>query len=81
MNQERPIADAGKQPHATDEPLAAQNTCYIDPAPLAAVLFDQLEYLVEHHGEQCSPGCLDCGRLIQVTTWLMLPFAPGADAR
>jgi hypothetical protein len=35
-----------------DEPGAA----FIEPAPLIDVLFDQLEYLVSHTGEECPAG-------------------------
>ena len=74
MNQERPIPDADKQARPEEQASAALDNCYIAPAPLAAVLFDQLEYLVAHRSGECAPDCLDCGRLQQVKNWLMLPF-------
>ena len=45
-------------------------------APLEAVIFDQLEYLVNHGKESCAPDCVDCARLERVKYWLLLPFRP-----
>jgi len=46
------------------------------------VMFDQLEYLVNHADEKCSSQCRDCARLEQVRHWLLLPFrtTPGPGA-
>jgi hypothetical protein len=48
--------------------------CYLPPAPLFDILYEQLEYLTEHVSHTCTPGCPDCVRLIQVSNWLLLPF-------
>jgi hypothetical protein len=54
-------------------------SCYIGPAPLVDVLFDQLEYLVGHTRQVCHLGCRDCARLDQVQRLLLMPFeAPDA---
>jgi hypothetical protein len=49
-------------------------SCYVASAPVADVLFDQLQYLVAHSGRDCPPECLECGRLERVKHWLLLPF-------
>ncbi|PWU11084.1 MAG: hypothetical protein C5B51_03435 [Terriglobia bacterium] len=74
MNTDRPVAKAARQLVADKQPTVGQANCYVEPAPLAEVMFDQLEYLVEHSGRDCPPECLDCGRLQQVKNWLLLPF-------
>ena len=48
---------------------------FIAPAPLIDVLFEQLEYLVSHTGEECPVGCPDCKRFEQVKKLLLVPFA------
>jgi hypothetical protein len=53
-----------------DEPGAL----FIEPAPLIDVLFDQLEYLVSHTGEECPAGCPDCSRFEQIKKLLLVPF-------
>lgn len=47
---------------------------FIEPAPLVAVLIDQLEYLISHASRGCPPGCPDCSRLEQVQNLLLIPF-------
>ena len=47
---------------------------FIVPARLIDVLFDQLEYLVSHTGEECPVGCPDCKRFEQVKKLLLVPF-------
>jgi hypothetical protein len=46
----------------------------LEPAPTIDVMFDQLEYLVNHEGKGCPAGCKDCTRLRQVEDWLLQPF-------
>jgi len=65
---------AANQPFPASQPANEQTPCYLAPAPVSEVLFDQLEYLLHHATEGCPPGCLDCGRLQQVKNWLLLPF-------
>ena len=73
MDWERSISDAAGQRSATS-PAEARNPNSSGPAPIAEVLFDQLEYLVSHTAERCSENCPDCRRLQMVTDWLLLPF-------
>ncbi len=74
MNTDRPLPGIDNQlrPHSCPAPLPGK--CYLDPAPLADVMFDQLDYLLAHNGRDCSPDCGDCSRLQQVKNWLLLPF-------
>ena len=44
-----------------------------EAARLGEVLFEQLNYLLDHAGN-CSPGCPDCARLVAARAWLLLPF-------
>jgi hypothetical protein len=53
---------------------ADRSTFFIEPAPLVDVLFDQLEYLVAHPGQECSRGCPECDRLEQIRKLLLVPF-------
>ena len=48
----------------------------IPAAPIAAVLVEQLEYLIEHRKNTayCAPSCRDCKRLADVSAVLLLPF-------
>jgi hypothetical protein len=78
MNTDSPMPNAGNQLDTSSLPADQEGKCYLDSAPLAEVMFDQLEYLVAHStlkalGE-CPPECVDCGRLQQVRNWLLLPF-------
>jgi hypothetical protein len=61
------------------EPVISRRADYIESAPLADVMFDQLQYLLAHKKSECSAKCEDCARLDRVKTWLMLPFR-GAPA-
>jgi len=78
MNTDHPMPNPSKEPHPNSPPLPIPGNCYVEPAPLTEVMFDQLEYLVGHGARRapgdCSPGCVDCGRLQQVKNWLLLPF-------
>ena len=55
-------------------PPTGRSSCYVAPAPLADVLFDQLEHLVDHVREGCPQTCRDCARLRQVQQLLLAPF-------
>jgi hypothetical protein len=74
MNSDRPTPNAGGATDPASQPSARKGNCYVASAPLPDVLFDQLEYLLTHSGRDCTPDCLDCGRLQQVKNWLLLPF-------
>ena len=43
-----------------------RSSCYIDPASLEDVMFDQLEWLLEQASASCSPECPHCARLERV---------------
>jgi hypothetical protein len=73
MDWERKISDAAEQQSATS-PAETRNASYAAPAQISDVLFDQLQYLVEHRVGNCSSECPDCRRLQMVTDWLLLPF-------
>ena len=47
---------------------------YIAPADEGDVMYEQLDYLLDHAAD-CPPACPDCRRLVEVTTLLMRPFA------
>ena len=48
--------------------------CYIEPASLVEVMFDQLAWLLEHASASCSPECPHCARLEKVKNLLLVPF-------
>lgn len=48
-------------------------SCYLEPAALPDVLYEQMDYLLAHAGHD-EPGCSDCLRLRQVVSALMRPF-------
>ena len=50
---------------------------YLPAADLVDVLFEQVEYLV-NHGRECRAGCADCVRLTRMKSCLLRPF--GEDA-
>jgi len=51
-----------------------RRSCYIEPASLVEVMFDQLAWLLEHASESCSPECPHCARLEKVKNLLLVPF-------
>ena len=51
-----------------------RRSCYIEPASLVDVMFDQLAWLLEHANASCPPECPHCARLEQVKNLLLLPF-------
>jgi hypothetical protein len=68
------MADLLLPPSPTNHREAVRSTSFIEPAPLIDVLFDQLEYLVSHVGQECPRGCPDCDRLGQIKKLLLVPF-------
>ena len=74
MNSERPISAAAQQNAGNSMAAEAGSTCYVRPAPLLDVMWDQLEYLAHHRAYGCPADCMDCTRLNQVQNWLLLPF-------
>jgi len=56
------------------ETPAGRHVCYIAPAPLVDVMFDQLEVLVSHASRGCEPGCSECSRLERIKALLLTPF-------
>ena len=51
-----------------------RRSCYIEPASLEEVMFDQLAWLLEHASASCSPECPHCARLQKVKNLLFVPF-------
>ena len=51
-----------------------RHSCYIEPASLVEVMFDQLTWLLEHASASCSPECPHCARLEKVKNLLLVPF-------
>ena len=49
---------------------------YANSAPVADVIFEQLDFLLNHRDHECFPDCEDCARLERVKYWLLLPFRP-----
>ncbi len=47
---------------------------YIEPAPINAVMFEQLEFLLSHESGHCAPQCAECARLSRVQELLLRPF-------
>jgi hypothetical protein len=77
MSGHRRIAEAGKESSPAAQPGTVPTVCYIAPAALTDVMFDQLEYLAAHGAQSCRRGCEDCARLAQVKTLLLVPFLSG----
>ena len=74
MNTDHPTGNANSPAGAAAQAVQPAESCYVASAPVVDVLFDQLQYLVEHSGRDCPPDCLECGRLERVKHWLLLPF-------
>jgi hypothetical protein len=51
-----------------------RHSCYIEPASLVEVMFDQLAWLLEHGNASCSKECPHCARLEKVKDLLLVPF-------
>ncbi len=70
----RDRSSIGVQPSVVKDARATRRADYIEPAPVADILHEQLEYLIAHSADSCAPGCEDCVRLQQVQGWLLMPF-------
>jgi hypothetical protein len=51
-----------------------RRSCYIEPASLVEVMFDQLAWLLEHVSASCPAECPHCARLEKVKNLLLVPF-------
>jgi hypothetical protein len=51
-----------------------RRACYIEPACLVEVMFDQLACLLDHASASCSPECPHCARVEKVKNLLLVPF-------
>jgi len=51
-----------------------QQGCFLEPAPAVAVMWEQMEFLVDHARPSCSPDCPECVRLEHVKQLLLRPF-------
>ncbi len=60
--------------HARAAVELAHESRYLAPAPAAAVMWEQMEYLMDHAGSSCHPDCPDCARLEHVKRYLLQPF-------
>jgi hypothetical protein len=80
MNTDRQIGNAKTPAAVANQPAASQHSCYVAPAEVVDVLFDQLEYLIAHSGRDCPSDCIECSRLERVQHWLLLPFRHSAEA-
>ncbi|HEV3333643.1 MAG TPA: hypothetical protein VG096_21815 [Bryobacteraceae bacterium] len=73
MDWERQMSEGAETQSATS-PADTRNSSSTGSAQVTDVLFDQLQYLVEHTAGNCSTECPDCRRLQMVSDWLLLPF-------
>jgi hypothetical protein len=55
-------------------PAAAHEGLFQEPASPVAVMWEQMEFLLDHTGANCSPECLECTRLEQLKQCLLRPF-------
>jgi len=72
MSRDRSVV--GASPLAAGAEMESRRAEYINPAPVAEILHEQLDYLIEHARRSCAPGCEECVRLQQVQGWLLIPF-------
>ena len=56
-------------------PATSEPNCYIAPAEANDVMFEQLEWLLEHGNGTCAAGCRECARLETVRRLLLQPFS------
>ena len=77
---DRSITEAGNGAGAVSQATGSR-VRYVEPAPLAEVILDQLKYLLAHKRKSCSAGCDDCVRLKQVKGLLLLPFRTTANGK
>jgi len=55
-------------------PAAAHEGLFQEPASPVAVMWEQMEFLLDHAGANCSPECRECTRLEQLKVCLLRPF-------
>ncbi len=72
------MADLTVVPSAVG-PAISEPNCYIEPAQAEEVMFEQLEWLLDHADGSCAAGCRECARLETVKRLLLQPFSD-ADA-
>lgn len=53
---------------------ASRSRCYIEPAPLVDVIFEQLDSLVAHTDQGWHADCPECARFKRVKNLLLVPF-------
>ena len=68
------MANLINQPGPQTNLNEGRRSCYIEPASLEEVMFDQLAWLLEHASATCSPECPHCARLQKVKNLLCGPF-------
>jgi hypothetical protein len=74
MDSNLSTSGAANQLCATSPVVGVRSDCYVDPAPVTDVMFEQLRYLLTHKSPDCPPDCADCTRLHGAESWLLLPF-------
>src|SRR5437868_3000711 len=74
MSDHRRIPEAAGGPSLAGQARTEPGVHNIAPAPVADVMFDQLEYLAAHAVRSCPLGCADCVRFTQVKDLLLVPF-------
>jgi hypothetical protein len=80
MSVDRWVTGPAKGPSPASQPGREPSVRYFAPAPVADVMFDQLEYLAAHDVGGCRRGCADCARLKQVKNLLLMPFLSGGQS-
>ena len=68
------MANLITQPGPPSNLNEGRRSCYIEPASLEEVMFDQLAWLLEHTSATCSQECPHCARLQKVKNLLFGPF-------
>ena len=56
-------------------PATSEPHCYIEPAEADDVMFEQLQWLLDHADGSCAAGCRECTRLETVKRLLLQPFS------
>ena len=75
MDLNRSTSEALHQPCGAGQATGVRTSeCYVEPAPVADILVDQLRYLLRHKAASCTHNCPDCERLAGAQSWLLLPF-------
>ena len=74
----RSLSDTADRPSVATPAVIERSGYDLKAAPLTDVMYEQLEYLIGHSDGDCPPDCIDCDRLQQVRTLLLLPFRSGS---